>query len=49
ERFCKTAVGWVLREYSKVDEEFVLKFLSDFERWTTKEVVRNATKYIKRK
>ena len=47
ERFCKTAVGWVLREYSKIDSDFVIKFLSDFENWTTKEVVRNATKYIK--
>ena len=47
ERFCKTSVGWVLREYSKIDNDFVTKFLSDFENWTTKEVVRNATKYIK--
>ena len=47
ERFCKTSVGWVLREYSKIDSDFVTKFLSDFENWTTKEVIRNATKYIK--
>jgi 3-methyladenine DNA glycosylase AlkD len=47
ERFCKTSVGWVLREYSKIDSNFVTKFLSDFENWTTKEVIRNATKYIK--
>jgi 3-methyladenine DNA glycosylase AlkD len=48
ERFCKTSVGWVLREYSKIDSGFVLKFLSDLENWTTQEVVRNATKYIKK-
>jgi len=46
ERFCKTAVGWVLREYSKVDKEFVEKFLSDNENYTTKEVIKNATKYL---
>lgn len=48
ERFCKTAVGWVLREYSKVDPGAVSTFL---ERWTadtTPEVVRNATKYIRK-
>lgn len=48
ERFCKTAVGWVLREYSKFDHNFVVGFLSEFENWTTKEVVRNATKYLKK-
>lgn len=47
ERFCKTSVGWVLREYSKINSDFVIRFLSEFENWTTKEVVRNATKYIK--
>jgi 3-methyladenine DNA glycosylase AlkD len=46
ERFCKTAVGWVLREYSKIDSNFVREFLSEFENWTTKEVIRNATKYF---
>jgi len=46
ERFCKTAVGWVLREYSKINSDFVVKFLSEYENWTTKEVIRNATKYI---
>ncbi len=48
ERFCKTAVGWVLREYSKIDSDFVEKFLSKNENWTTKEVIRNAKKYINR-
>ncbi len=46
ERFCKTAVGWVLREYSKQDPVFVRDFLSEFEAHTTKEVVRNASKYL---
>ena len=47
ERFCKTAVGWVLREYSKKDSGFVTRFLVENENWTTKEVLKNATKYIK--
>lgn len=46
ERFCKTSVGWVMREYSKIDKNFVKTFLADYENWTTKEVVRNATKYF---
>ncbi|MCF8356014.1 MAG: DNA alkylation repair protein [Melioribacteraceae bacterium] len=47
ERFCKTAVGWVMREFSKIDKDFVLNFLSDNEKWTTNEVIKNANKYIK--
>ena len=46
ERFCKTAVGWVLRQYSKVDDVLVKDFLEQYKDWTTKEVVRNATKYL---
>jgi 3-methyladenine DNA glycosylase AlkD len=49
ERFCKTAVGWVLREYSKIDTKFVKDFLEQFSDWTTKEVIKNATKYIGQK
>lgn len=49
ERFCKTAVGWVLREYSKIDTKFVRDFLEQFSDWTTKEVINNATKYIRQK
>ena len=45
ERFCKTAVGWVLREYSKKDKKFVEEFLEENKQWTTKEVIRNAMKY----
>ena len=48
ERFCKTAVGWVLREYSKIDRDFVKGFISKYENWITKEVIRNATKYLKK-
>lgn len=46
ERFCKTAVGWVLREYSKFDALFVTQFLASHHTWITPEVKRNATKYI---
>lgn len=47
ERFCKTAVGWVLREYSRIDKGFVVGFLNEYQDWATKEVERNAKKYIK--
>lgn len=46
ERFCKTAVGWVLREYSKIDKKFVQSFLEKNKKDITKEVLRNATKYF---
>lgn len=46
ERFAKTAVGWVLREYSRVDMQFVKSFLEEHAQWTTKEVIKNATKYL---
>jgi len=36
ERFCKTAVGWVLREYSKRDPNYVNEFLREYEKWLTK-------------
>ncbi|MEN8228677.1 MAG: DNA alkylation repair protein [Bacteroidota bacterium] len=47
ERFAKTAVGWVMREYSKHDEEFVLAFLSKHVKYTPSEVKRNALKYYR--
>lgn len=47
ERFCKTAVGWVLREYSKIDHWVVTDFLEQYKNYTSKEVVANATKYLK--
>ena len=46
ERFCKTAVGWVLREWSKINSDDVTSFLRDFEPYMTREVVRNATKHM---
>ena len=49
ERFAKTGVGWVLREYSKWDVEFVLNFLSRHVKYTTSEVKRNALKYYRQK
>ncbi|MCK4879660.1 MAG: DNA alkylation repair protein [Bacteroidales bacterium] len=49
ERFAKTAVGWVMREYSKLDEDFVLGFLSKHVKHTTWEVKRNALKYYRQK
>ena len=49
ERFAKTAVGWVLREYSRTNEEFVLDFLSRHVKYTTSEVKRNALKYYRQK
>lgn len=49
ERFAKTAVGWVLREYSRLDEEFVLDFLSRHVKYTTWDVKRNALKYHRQK
>lgn len=47
ERFAKTAVGWVLREYSKHDPEFVLTFLSKHVKYTNAELKRNALKYYR--
>jgi 3-methyladenine DNA glycosylase AlkD len=47
ERFCKTSVGWVLREYSKIDSRYVISFLEQYKDYTTKEVIKNATKYFK--
>lgn len=46
ERFCKTSVGWVLREYSKIDKKFVQSFLENNKEFLTQEVFRNATKYF---
>jgi len=49
ERFAKSAVAWVLREYSKVDEDFVLDFLSRHVKHTPTEVKRQALKYYRQK
>jgi 3-methyladenine DNA glycosylase AlkD len=47
ERFAKTAVGWVMREYSKIDQEFVLDFLGRHVEHITWDVKRNALKYYR--
>lgn len=46
ERFAKTSVGWVLREVSQHDPEFVKKFIQKYHRQFSLESVRNATKYF---
>jgi 3-methyladenine DNA glycosylase AlkD len=46
ERFCKTAVGWVLRETSKSDKKFVVDFLRINKQHTIPEIMKNATKYF---
>ena len=45
ERFAKTAVGWIMREFSKKNEKLVTDFLHANIKLVTKEVVRNALKY----
>lgn len=47
ERFCKTAVGWVLREISKFNKKFVVDFLEASKLHATPEVIKNAKKYFK--
>lgn len=49
ERFCKTAVGWVMREFSKYDPAFVTDFLETYQKQITPEVIKNARKYLDRK
>lgn len=49
ERFCKTAVGWVLREYSEINPMFVRSFIEKYNNWTTNEVIKNSTKYLNKK
>lgn len=46
ERFCKTAVGWVLREVSRFNKGFVIEFLGAHKNFTTPEIIRNATRYF---
>lgn len=47
ERFCKTAVGWVLREISKFNKKFVVDFLEASKLHATPEVIKNAKKNFK--
>lgn len=46
ERFAKTAVGWVLRDVSKYDREFVEAFIANRISHFTTESMRNALKYF---
>ena len=48
ERFCKTAVGWVLRETSKSDKNYVEKFLEANRQFLVPEVIKNAQNYFKK-
>ncbi len=45
ERFSKTVVGWVLREISKFDKDFVVKFLNVQKSHLTSEIIDNSLKY----
>lgn len=44
ERFAKTAVGWILRDISKHDQQFVERVLSENIRHFSTESLKNATK-----
>ena len=46
ERFAKTAVGWVLREISRVDTIFVEDFIKNNLPYFSKESMKNALKYF---
>lgn len=46
ERFCKTAVGWVLREASKTDQNMVKEFVEKYRQYFSKESMANALKYL---
>ena len=45
ERFAKTAVGWMLREFSKTELPLVQTFLRRNNAYLTREVINNALKY----
>jgi len=46
ERFAKTSVGWLLRDVSRHDQEFVKSFIEKYYSSFSLESVRNATKYF---
>lgn len=48
ERFAKTAVGWIMREFSKNDKNIVVDFLNENNVHLSKEVITNALKYNKK-
>jgi 3-methyladenine DNA glycosylase AlkD len=48
ERFAKTSVGWVMREISKFDMDYVQTLLQTNKTHLTKEVSLNALKYVEK-
>ena len=46
ERFAKTAVGWILRDISKYDRDFVRRVVEENIRHFSSESLKNATKYF---
>ncbi len=48
ERFAKTAVGWILRELSKVDKQIVIDFISENRQYFSRESHENAIKYFEK-
>ena len=46
ERFAKTAVGWILRDISKVDQAFVDRVVTQNIAHFSTESLKNATKYL---
>lgn len=49
ERFAKTAVGWLLREISKIDQGIVVDFIKKYGQHFSKECLENAIKYFDKK
>lgn len=46
ERFAKTAVGWIMRELSKVDKQIVVNFIAENRQYFSRESHENAIKYF---
>ena len=46
ERFAKTAVGWILREMSKVDKQIVIDYIEEHRQYFSRESHENAIKYF---
>ena len=46
EFFIRKAMGWILREYSKVEPERVLKFIRDNKASLSPLTVREGSKYL---
>jgi 3-methyladenine DNA glycosylase AlkD len=49
ERFAKSAVGWILRDISKHNRDFVVSFLDSHHKHFSIESVRNVTKYFEKR